>query len=232
MVLVCVSREYKDSANCRMECKYAKALEAAGKLKIVYLMMQAGCPAPLCEKRSDACNNERNKHNLAMATRSPHTDERRFGQAGICSCHPSRRERESMVCGWEWMRTPDAEVPCRRTSRRQATLRSAAGCVCTWRMPSGTPAGTTVASLSHRVVHPPSSVILRRWLAGCACWALGGLPSLGLSTAVLPTRNASSEFGGACLGHSLCMEAFMHACWRHTLRGFADLQFAAFTTKM
>jgi len=40
VVLVCVSREYKDSGNCRMECKYAKALEAAGRLKIVYLMME------------------------------------------------------------------------------------------------------------------------------------------------------------------------------------------------
>jgi len=37
---VCVSRDYKDSGNCRMECKYAKALEAAGRLKIVYLMME------------------------------------------------------------------------------------------------------------------------------------------------------------------------------------------------
>jgi hypothetical protein len=39
MVVVCVSPQYKDSANCRAEAKYARAREQSHGLKMVYVMM-------------------------------------------------------------------------------------------------------------------------------------------------------------------------------------------------
>jgi len=38
-VIVCVSPQYKESANCRMEAKYAAARNKKGKLQIIYVMM-------------------------------------------------------------------------------------------------------------------------------------------------------------------------------------------------
>jgi hypothetical protein len=40
-VVVCVSREYKNSANCQQEATYARQFEKKGKLKIIYVMMQS-----------------------------------------------------------------------------------------------------------------------------------------------------------------------------------------------
>ena len=40
-VVVCVSREYKNSANCQQEATYARQFEKKRKLKIIYLMMQS-----------------------------------------------------------------------------------------------------------------------------------------------------------------------------------------------
>ena len=39
--VVCVSREYKNSANCRQEATYARQFEKKGKLKMIYVMMQS-----------------------------------------------------------------------------------------------------------------------------------------------------------------------------------------------
>lgn len=39
MVIVCVSPLYKESANCRMEAKYAASLFKKGKLNLIFLMM-------------------------------------------------------------------------------------------------------------------------------------------------------------------------------------------------
>jgi hypothetical protein len=41
MIVFC-SQEYKESSNCRLECKYAKRLEKGGKLKLIFVMMQDG----------------------------------------------------------------------------------------------------------------------------------------------------------------------------------------------
>jgi hypothetical protein len=41
-MIVSCSQEYKDSSNCRLECKYAKRLEKGGKLKLIFDMMQEG----------------------------------------------------------------------------------------------------------------------------------------------------------------------------------------------
>jgi len=38
-VIVCVSPEYKQSGNCRMEAKYANDRFKKGKLKLIYVMM-------------------------------------------------------------------------------------------------------------------------------------------------------------------------------------------------
>ena len=40
-VVVCVSRDYKNSANCEQEAAYARQFEKKRKLKIIYLMMQS-----------------------------------------------------------------------------------------------------------------------------------------------------------------------------------------------
>jgi hypothetical protein len=40
-VVVCVSREYKNSVNCQQEATYARQFEKKGKLKIIYVMMQS-----------------------------------------------------------------------------------------------------------------------------------------------------------------------------------------------
>ena len=40
-VVVCVSRGYKNSANCEQEAAYARQFEKKRKLKIIYLMMQS-----------------------------------------------------------------------------------------------------------------------------------------------------------------------------------------------
>lgn len=40
VVVVCVSRMYKERPNCRMEAKYANQLFKKGKLQILYVMMQ------------------------------------------------------------------------------------------------------------------------------------------------------------------------------------------------
>ena len=39
-VVVCVSKDYKLSPNCRQEGSYARQQEKKGKLKIIYVMMQ------------------------------------------------------------------------------------------------------------------------------------------------------------------------------------------------
>ena len=39
-VVVCVSKDYKLSPNCRQEGSYARQQEKKGKLKIMYVMMQ------------------------------------------------------------------------------------------------------------------------------------------------------------------------------------------------
>lgn len=39
VVIICISRQYKESANCRQEAKYANDLFKRGKLHIVYVMM-------------------------------------------------------------------------------------------------------------------------------------------------------------------------------------------------
>mmetsp|Transcript_11283 Transcript_11283/g.12169 ORF Transcript_11283/g.12169 Transcript_11283/m.12169 type:complete len:734 (+) Transcript_11283:56-2257(+) len=39
MVVICVSRQYKDSTNCRAEAKYARARQQSHDLKICYVMM-------------------------------------------------------------------------------------------------------------------------------------------------------------------------------------------------
>jgi hypothetical protein len=39
VIVVCVSPEYKESANCRAEAKYARAREGRGGLKLIYVMM-------------------------------------------------------------------------------------------------------------------------------------------------------------------------------------------------
>jgi hypothetical protein len=41
VVVMCVSRIYKERPNCRMEAKYANQLYKKGKLQILYVMMQA-----------------------------------------------------------------------------------------------------------------------------------------------------------------------------------------------
>jgi len=40
MVVICVSKQYKESPNCRMEARYTNQLCKKGKVKIVYVMMQ------------------------------------------------------------------------------------------------------------------------------------------------------------------------------------------------
>ncbi len=40
VLIICVSKGYKESANCRMEAKYASQLSKKGKIKIFYVMMQ------------------------------------------------------------------------------------------------------------------------------------------------------------------------------------------------
>ena len=40
MVVVCVSRQYKERPNCRIEAKYTNQRYKKGRVKIVYLMMQ------------------------------------------------------------------------------------------------------------------------------------------------------------------------------------------------
>eukprot|EP01040_Poterioochromonas_malhamensis_P009077 gene9077-9831_t len=39
MVVICVSREYKDSSNCRAEAKFSRSRQQSHKLKIAYVMM-------------------------------------------------------------------------------------------------------------------------------------------------------------------------------------------------
>ena len=38
--IIFVSKQYKESPNCRMEAKYANQLYKKGKLRIIYVMMQ------------------------------------------------------------------------------------------------------------------------------------------------------------------------------------------------
>ena len=39
-IIVCVSRAYKASANCRMEAKYANDMHKRGKVQLVFVMME------------------------------------------------------------------------------------------------------------------------------------------------------------------------------------------------
>eukprot|EP01034_Spumella_vulgaris_P037508 gene37508-46274_t len=39
-VIICVSQEYKERPNCRLEAKYANQLVKKGKLRLIFLMMQ------------------------------------------------------------------------------------------------------------------------------------------------------------------------------------------------
>jgi len=40
VIVVCVSRPYKERPNCRMEAKYANQLLKKGRLRILFVMMQ------------------------------------------------------------------------------------------------------------------------------------------------------------------------------------------------
>ena len=40
IVIICVSKQYKERPNCRMEAEYANQLFKKKKLKIMYVMMQ------------------------------------------------------------------------------------------------------------------------------------------------------------------------------------------------
>jgi hypothetical protein len=40
VVIVCASKPYKESANCRLEAKYANQRLKKGKLKVMFVMMQ------------------------------------------------------------------------------------------------------------------------------------------------------------------------------------------------
>jgi hypothetical protein len=42
MMIICVSPEYKESANCRQEAKYARARSLSANLQIAYVMMYEG----------------------------------------------------------------------------------------------------------------------------------------------------------------------------------------------
>ena len=57
VVIVCVSKQYKESANCRMEAKYANQRLKKGKLKIVYVMMQEEYTTVSCEDTCDVRTN-------------------------------------------------------------------------------------------------------------------------------------------------------------------------------
>ncbi len=39
-IIICVSRAYKSSANCRMEANYAKGMQKRGKVQLVFVMME------------------------------------------------------------------------------------------------------------------------------------------------------------------------------------------------
>lgn len=54
VVVVCVSKQYKESANCRMEAKYANRLASMGNIDgIIYVMMQE---AYTTHSQPDSCN--------------------------------------------------------------------------------------------------------------------------------------------------------------------------------
>jgi hypothetical protein len=57
VVIICVSKQYKESANCRMEAKYANQRLKKGKLKIVYVMMQEEYTTVSCEDTCDVRTN-------------------------------------------------------------------------------------------------------------------------------------------------------------------------------
>lgn len=39
VVVICVSKEYKESANCRLEAKYAQQLFKKGRIRLAFVMM-------------------------------------------------------------------------------------------------------------------------------------------------------------------------------------------------
>ena len=53
VVVVCVSRMYKERPNCRMEAKYANQLFKKGRLQILYVMMQ---PTYTTVSEPDCCD--------------------------------------------------------------------------------------------------------------------------------------------------------------------------------
>ncbi len=40
IVVICVSRDYKERPNCRMEAKYANQMHKKGKLNLYFVMME------------------------------------------------------------------------------------------------------------------------------------------------------------------------------------------------
>jgi len=54
VVVVCVSRAYKESPNCRLEAKYAQQLYKKGKVRLAFVMMNEGawCARPLRDSLS------------------------------------------------------------------------------------------------------------------------------------------------------------------------------------